>query len=68
RKAAYYEIFDNYLVLYWREMGPAETKIINLDLKAEVAGNYKAPASNVYLYYGDEYKKWVSGNELSILE
>ena len=66
-KVAYYEIFDNYLVFYWRELGPSETKIINLDLKAEVSGNYKAPASTVYLYYGDEEKYWLEGEEVVIL-
>ncbi|TMM57347.1 hypothetical protein FEE95_12750 [Maribacter algarum] len=66
KKVAFYEIFDNYLVFYWREMGPAETKVINLDLKAEIAGNYVAPASSVYLYYGDEEKSWIKGNQLTI--
>ncbi len=65
-KVAYYELFDNYLVLYWREFGPSEIKLINLDLKAEIAGKYTAPASCVYLYYEDESKKWISGNELFI--
>ena len=63
---AYYEIFDNYLVFYWREFDIAETKEIRLDLKADIAGSYKAPASTVYLYYGDEYKTWVTGSEVSI--
>ncbi len=68
KEFAYYEVFDNYLVLYWREMGPNETKTINLDLKAEVAGNYTAPASNAYLYYGDEFKHWIKGSILTISE
>lgn len=68
KKVAYYEIFDNYLVLYWREMGPEEVKLINLDLKAEIAGTYTAPASSAYLYYGDEDKQWIAGNPLRIME
>lgn len=68
KKVAYYEIFDNYLVLYWREMGPSEAKVINLDLKAEIAGTYTAPASSAYLYYGDEDKHWIPGNPLRIME
>lgn len=67
-KAAFYEIFDNYLVFYWREFKASETKDIRLDLKADIAGNYQAPASTVYLYYGDENKTWVAGNELNIAE
>ncbi len=65
-KVAYYEIFDNYLVFYWREFDKAETKTIRLDLKADIAGKYKAPASTAYLYYGDEFKTWISGNTLEI--
>lgn len=66
QKVAYYEIFDNYLVFYWREFAASETKTIRLDLKADIAGHYKAPASTAYLYYGDEFKTWVSGNILNI--
>ncbi|GGD15440.1 hypothetical protein GCM10011368_16720 [Hyunsoonleella pacifica] len=65
-KVAYYEIFDNYLVFYWREFDASETKTIRLDLKADIAGRYKAPASTAYLYYGDEFKTWISGNTLEI--
>ncbi len=67
-KIAYYEIFDNYLVFYWRSMQAKENIKIRLDLKADIAGKYKAPASCAYLYYGDEFKTWVSGNSLSIFE
>jgi TonB-dependent SusC/RagA subfamily outer membrane receptor len=67
-KAAYYEIFDNYLVFYWREFKASETKDIRLDLKADIAGNYQAPASTAYLYYGDENKTWIAGNALEIMD
>ncbi|WP_040279510.1 TonB-dependent receptor plug domain-containing protein [Psychroserpens damuponensis] len=66
-KVAYYEIFDNYLVLYWRSFAAKETKTIRLDLKADIAGTYKAPASTVYPYYGDEFKTWITGNTIDIL-
>ncbi|MGJ8591564.1 MAG: TonB-dependent receptor plug domain-containing protein [Aquaticitalea sp.] len=65
-KAAYYEVFDNYLVFYWREFDASETKTLRLDLKADIAGSYQAPASTVYLYYGDEHKNWIEGNRLQI--
>jgi len=58
---AYYEIFDNYLVLYWMGFAAKETKNIHLDLKADIPGVYKAKASNVYLYYTPEYKYWNEG-------
>jgi alpha-2-macroglobulin-like protein len=63
---AYYEIFDNYLVLYWMGFASGETKHISLDLKAEVAGTYKGKASNTYLYYTPEYKNWNDGVDVTI--
>ena len=65
-QVAYYEIFDNYLVLYWMGFTPNETKTIKLDLKAEIAGTYKGKASNTYLYYTPEYKHWNDGVEVEI--
>jgi alpha-2-macroglobulin-like protein len=66
-EVAYYEIFDNYLVLYWMGFGKEETKTIHLDLKADVPGTYKAKASNCYLYYTPEHKHWNEGAEIEIL-
>ncbi|GAB2832103.1 alpha-2-macroglobulin family protein [Ferruginibacter profundus] len=67
-QAAYYEIFDNYLVFYWMGFAPNETKTINLDLKAEVPGTYKGKSGNTYLYYTPEYKHWSDGVEITIKE
>ncbi|MCV6629952.1 MAG: TonB-dependent receptor plug domain-containing protein [Flavobacteriaceae bacterium] len=67
-KVAYYEIFDNYLVFYWRSFKAKETKTIRLDLKADVSGHYQSPASAVYPYYGDEFKTWVIGSKLKIMK
>ena len=63
---AFYELHDNELVLYWRKIAGQESININLDLKAELAGNYQASASRAYLYYGDEYKHWVAGTNINI--
>lgn len=65
-KMAYYEMFDNYLVLYYMGFAAGETKTINLDLKADIAGTYKGKASNTYLYYTPEYKNWNDGVEVTI--
>ena len=35
KQVAYYEIFDNYLVLYWMGFAAKETKTIHLDLKGQ---------------------------------
>ena len=61
KKVSYYEIFDNYLVLYWEHFNAEETKTINLDLKVEFAGTYTGKSSNVYLYYMPEAKYWNQG-------
>jgi alpha-2-macroglobulin-like protein len=66
-QVAYYEIFDNYLVLYWMGFAPDETKTIKLDLKAEIPGTYKGKASNTYLYYTPEYKHWNDGVEVVVV-
>ncbi len=64
----FYEIFDNYLVFYFRQMTPEEIKQINLDLKADMAGEYEGAASCAYLYYTDENKHWIEGLKIKIWE
>ena len=66
KQVSYYEIFDNYLVLYWEHFNANETKTINLDLKVEFAGEYTGKASNVYLYYMPESKFWNEGVKAKI--
>ncbi|KQT18594.1 hypothetical protein ASG31_07725 [Chryseobacterium sp. Leaf404] len=66
KQVSYYEIFDNYLVLYWEHFDANETKTINLDLKVEFAGEYTGKASNVYLYYMPEAKFWNQGLQAKI--
>ena len=61
KQISYYEIFDNYLVLYWEHFNAEETKTIHLDLKVEFAGTYTGKSSNVYLYYMPESKYWNQG-------
>lgn len=54
----YYEIKGNNLALYYRGLAGAAKKEIKLDLKAELPGEYDAPASSAYLYYTNELKTW----------
>lgn len=65
---AYYEIKNNQLILYFRNIGPKEVKKLNLYLKAEVPGTYQAPANSAYLYYMDELKSWEAGIAIKILK
>ncbi|HEY4787270.1 MAG TPA: hypothetical protein VIH57_14525, partial [Bacteroidales bacterium] len=66
QKFDFYEVRKNYLVLYYRQMIPNELRELNFDLKAEIAGTYQAPASSGYLYYTNEFKKWVDGETIKI--
>ncbi|NUM51926.1 MAG: hypothetical protein HUU48_12515 [Flavobacteriales bacterium] len=62
----YYEIKGNNVALYYRCMAPSAVKEINLDLKAELPGEYEAPASSAYLYYTNEYKCWSGSEKITI--
>ena len=62
----FYEIKDNYVYFYYTQLDKKSLKEINLDLKAEVAGDYEAPASTAYLYYTNELKDWAGGERVVI--
>jgi hypothetical protein len=63
----YYELMDGYIVFHYRELAADATKIIHLDLKADISGQYEAPASCAYLYYTNELVDWAKGLEVGIL-
>lgn len=67
KEIAYHEIFDGYLVLYWRGMAPEERKILHLDLKADFPGKYRAQAGCAGLYYVPEQRDWQAGAGISVL-
>lgn len=54
----YYEIVNGYVICYFEQLSPNASRIIPLDLKADIAGQYLAPASQTYLYYGNAEKQW----------
>ncbi|MGZ4060206.1 MAG: MG2 domain-containing protein [Bacteroidia bacterium] len=62
----YYEIVGNNIAVYYRGMDAKAVKEINLDLKAEMPGEYDAPASSAYLYYTNEFKTWSGLNKVTI--
>lgn len=62
----YYELKDNYLVLYFRGLAAQEKRKIDLDLKADIAGKFEAPASVAYLYYENEKRHWVQPTETEV--
>jgi hypothetical protein len=62
----YYELFDGYIVFHYEQLEPNETKIVHLDLKADVPGSYEAPASSAFLYYTNEHKVWTMPERMVI--
>lgn len=65
-KIGFYEVTDNFVVFYFRDLAPNATHTINLDLKAEIPGEFEAPATSGYLYYTNEYKCWSNTGKVSI--
>ncbi|KOS05818.1 hypothetical protein AM493_07035 [Flavobacterium akiainvivens] len=64
----YYEIFGSELVLYFRAIDAKETRKINIDLKAQIPGQYTGVASSAYLYYNNEHKNWNNGLTVEIVD
>jgi hypothetical protein len=54
----FYELWDGYVVFHFEQLGPNESRQLALDLRAEVAGKFEAPASRAYLYYENEQRVW----------
>jgi len=54
----FYEIKDSYVIFYFRDMEAGEVKNLHLDLKADVPGEYEAPASAAWLYYSNDAVTW----------
>jgi len=65
-EVAYYEIFDHYLVFYWRHFKAKEEKVITLDLKTAFAGTFESAPACVYLYYTDEERYWTRGERVGV--
>jgi hypothetical protein len=63
----FYETRPREVALYFRDLAPSEVHEVTLDLVAEVPGSYTAPASQAYLYYTDEHRRWVAGTEVTVL-
>lgn len=54
------------VIVYFRDLGPGEEKVVPLDLVALVPGTYEGPASSTYLYYTDDQKTWVDGTKVVV--
>ena len=53
-------------MLYWRDLKPEAKIEVNLDLIANVPGEFRGAASRAYLYYNADAKSWVKPLEVKI--
>ena len=56
----YFETNKRELVLYWRSLAPSQVISLDLDVVAEVPGNFRGAASRAYLYYDSDAKFWAA--------
>ncbi len=56
----FYETREREVILYFRSLPPGAVKNVDLDLLAQVPGDYVGPASRAYLYYTDEHEHWAA--------
>jgi hypothetical protein len=64
---AFFETRAREVILYFRDLQPAEVKKLAIDLVATVPGSYTGPASSAYLYYNDSHKTWASPLAIQIM-
>ncbi len=64
----FYEITDNQVYFYYRSLEPSAVKEINLDLKADIVGDFQGQASSAYLYYTNEHKAWSSPTRIYVAQ
>jgi hypothetical protein len=62
----FYELWDGYAVFHFKHLDPKESRQLALDLRAEVAGVFEAPASQAYLYYQNEQRVWSRPEKVEI--
>jgi hypothetical protein len=62
----FYETREREVILYFRGMAPQSHKKLDIDLLAAVPGTYTAPASQAYLYYTDELRRYADPVKMTI--
>lgn len=68
KEIAYFEIFDNYLVLYWYNLNAKKNIEVHLDTKAEFAGKYTGKANHAFEYYFQQNFQWTDGVVVEVTE
>ncbi len=62
----FYETREREVILYFRGMAPQAHKKLDIDLLAAVPGTFAGPASQAYLYYTDEHRRYADPVKMTI--
>lgn len=63
---SFFEVRGRELVLYWRDLAPAQKIEVDVDLICRIPGEYRGPASRAYLYYNADHKYWTDPVSVAI--
>ncbi len=66
KKCDFYELWDGFAVFHFEQIAPGETRSLDLDLRADIAGAFEAPASQAFLYYSNDQRVWSKPERLEI--
>ena len=58
KRCDFYELWDGKAVFHFEQLPANATRQIDLDLRADVAGVFEAPASQAFLYYQNDQRVW----------
>lgn len=62
----FYELWDGKAVFHFEQLPAHTSRTIDLDLRADIAGTYQAPASEAFLYYQNEQRVWSKPERISV--
>ncbi|MFN0036128.1 MAG: carboxypeptidase regulatory-like domain-containing protein [Saprospiraceae bacterium] len=66
KQCDFYELWDGFAVFHYERLAPNESRQLALDLRADVAGTFEAPASQAFLYYQNEQRVWSKPERVSV--
>ena len=68
KKCDFYELWDGFAVFHFEALPAGETRQINLDLRADIAGVFEAPAAQAFLYYENNQRLWSKPERVTVRE
>ncbi len=66
KQCDFYELWDGFAVFHFEKIAANETRELHLDLRADVAGTFEAPASQAFLYYSNDQRVWSKPERLTV--